>query len=158
MVVRYLLVTGMDGLESRLLQLALQCLKCFVGKYQVSTYLPTYLIQYLNHSLQFVFSPQSVRAARAVRAVRAVRGNMSRASQLTLAGTSLFAVGTIIMVHFQQKFEKQVCASTYPTYTCLVSCFPSFFLPPLPPFHPFPSRSAKLLIHSSTHPLAHLLT
>ncbi|KAI0880705.1 uncharacterized protein GGS22DRAFT_193080 [Annulohypoxylon maeteangense] len=32
---------------------------------------------------------------------------MSRASKLTLAGTSLFAVGTVIMVHFQQKMEKQ---------------------------------------------------
>ncbi|KAI1098766.1 hypothetical protein F4804DRAFT_337895 [Jackrogersella minutella] len=32
---------------------------------------------------------------------------MSRASQLTLAGTSLFAVGTVIMVHFQQKMEKE---------------------------------------------------
>lgn len=33
---------------------------------------------------------------------------MSRASKLTLAGTSLFAAGTIVFVHFQQKFEKQV--------------------------------------------------
>ncbi|KAI1633360.1 cytochrome c oxidase assembly protein [Biscogniauxia mediterranea] len=32
---------------------------------------------------------------------------MSRASQLTLFGTSMFAVGTIIFVHFQQKFEKE---------------------------------------------------
>ncbi|KAI1761944.1 hypothetical protein GGR53DRAFT_468800 [Hypoxylon sp. FL1150] len=32
---------------------------------------------------------------------------MSRASKFTLAGTSLFAVGTVIMVHFQQKMEKQ---------------------------------------------------
>ncbi|KAK7747627.1 hypothetical protein SLS62_009038 [Diatrype stigma] len=32
---------------------------------------------------------------------------MSRASQLTLAGTSLFAAGTILFVHFQQKSEKQ---------------------------------------------------
>ncbi|KAI1136261.1 hypothetical protein F5Y05DRAFT_392166 [Hypoxylon sp. FL0543] len=32
---------------------------------------------------------------------------MSRASKLTLAGTSLFAVGTVIMVHFQQKMEKE---------------------------------------------------
>ncbi|KAH8646711.1 cytochrome c oxidase assembly protein [Xylariales sp. PMI_506] len=32
---------------------------------------------------------------------------MSRASKLTLAGTSLFAVGTVVFVHFQQKFEKE---------------------------------------------------
>ncbi|KAI1372587.1 hypothetical protein F4677DRAFT_432084 [Hypoxylon crocopeplum] len=32
---------------------------------------------------------------------------MSRASKLTLAGTSLFAVGTVVMVHFQQKIEKE---------------------------------------------------
>ncbi|RYP04987.1 hypothetical protein DL764_004113 [Monosporascus ibericus] len=32
---------------------------------------------------------------------------MSQASRLTLAGTSLFAVGTIIFVHFQQRFEKE---------------------------------------------------
>ncbi|KAI1184352.1 cytochrome c oxidase assembly protein [Nemania serpens] len=32
---------------------------------------------------------------------------MSRASQLTLLGTSLFAVSTVVFVHFQQKFEKE---------------------------------------------------
>ncbi|CAJ2502957.1 Uu.00g103510.m01.CDS01 [Anthostomella pinea] len=31
---------------------------------------------------------------------------MSRASQLTLAGTGLFALGTVVVVHFQQKWEK----------------------------------------------------
>ncbi|KAL8699620.1 MAG: hypothetical protein Q9201_005896 [Fulgogasparrea decipioides] len=31
---------------------------------------------------------------------------MSRASKLTLAGTSLAAAGTIIFVHFAQKWEK----------------------------------------------------
>lgn len=36
---------------------------------------------------------------------------MSRASKLTLAGTSLFAATTIVFVHFQQKFEKEVCPS-----------------------------------------------
>ncbi len=34
---------------------------------------------------------------------------MSRASKLTLLGTSLFAASTIIFVHFQQKSEQQVC-------------------------------------------------
>ncbi|KAI0470638.1 cytochrome c oxidase assembly protein [Xylariaceae sp. FL0804] len=32
---------------------------------------------------------------------------MSRASKITLACTSLFAVTTVVVVHFQQKFEKQ---------------------------------------------------
>ncbi|KAI1404252.1 hypothetical protein F4819DRAFT_483875 [Hypoxylon fuscum] len=32
---------------------------------------------------------------------------MSHASKLTLAGTSLFAVGTVIIVHFQQNMEKE---------------------------------------------------
>ncbi|KAK3935542.1 hypothetical protein QBC46DRAFT_243108, partial [Diplogelasinospora grovesii] len=32
---------------------------------------------------------------------------MSRASKLTLVGTSLFAVGTIILVHYQQQSEKE---------------------------------------------------
>ncbi|OAR01979.1 hypothetical protein LLEC1_00116 [Akanthomyces lecanii] len=32
---------------------------------------------------------------------------MSRASKLTLWGSSLFAGSTIIFVHFQQKFEQQ---------------------------------------------------
>ncbi|KAF5122244.1 Protein pet117 [Metarhizium brunneum] len=32
---------------------------------------------------------------------------MSRASKLTLAGTSLFAACTIGFVHFQQKWEKE---------------------------------------------------
>ncbi|CEI66591.1 hypothetical protein FVEN_g10209 [Fusarium venenatum] len=31
---------------------------------------------------------------------------MSQASKLTLLGTSLLAVGTVIAVHYQQKFEK----------------------------------------------------
>ncbi|KAF4976440.1 hypothetical protein FZEAL_6878 [Fusarium zealandicum] len=31
---------------------------------------------------------------------------MSRASKLTLAGTSLFAASTVVIVHFQQKFER----------------------------------------------------
>jgi len=31
---------------------------------------------------------------------------MSRAAKLTLAGTSLFAVSTIIFVHFQQQADK----------------------------------------------------
>ncbi|OHE94232.1 hypothetical protein CORC01_10477 [Colletotrichum orchidophilum] len=34
---------------------------------------------------------------------------MSRASKLTLAATSLFAASTIVIVHFQQKFEKEAC-------------------------------------------------
>lgn len=33
---------------------------------------------------------------------------MSRASKLTLLSTSLFAAGTVIFVHFQQKAEKAV--------------------------------------------------
>jgi hypothetical protein len=33
---------------------------------------------------------------------------MSRASKLTLMGTSLFAVGTVVFVHFQQQAEKSV--------------------------------------------------
>ncbi|OLN81145.1 Protein PET117, mitochondrial [Colletotrichum chlorophyti] len=32
---------------------------------------------------------------------------MSRASKITLAATSLFAASTIVIVHFQQKFEKE---------------------------------------------------
>lgn len=34
---------------------------------------------------------------------------MSRASKLTLLGTSLFAATTVVFVHFQQKSEKEVC-------------------------------------------------
>lgn len=33
----------------------------------------------------------------------------SRGSKLALGGTSLFAVTTIIFVHFQQQAEKSVC-------------------------------------------------
>ncbi|KAI0018659.1 hypothetical protein F4780DRAFT_750495 [Xylariomycetidae sp. FL0641] len=32
---------------------------------------------------------------------------MSQASKITLGATSLAAVGTVIFVHFQQKFEKE---------------------------------------------------
>ncbi|KAF7552367.1 hypothetical protein G7046_g7429 [Stylonectria norvegica] len=35
-------------------------------------------------------------------------GAMSRASKLTLGATSLFAVGTIVLVHFQQQAEKNM--------------------------------------------------
>jgi protein PET117 len=34
---------------------------------------------------------------------------MSRASKLTLMGTSLFALSTVVFVHFQQKWEQEVC-------------------------------------------------
>lgn len=34
---------------------------------------------------------------------------MSRASKLTLLGTSLFAAGTVTFVHWQQRSEKDVC-------------------------------------------------
>lgn len=33
---------------------------------------------------------------------------MSRASRLTLLGTTLFAAGTVFFVHFQQQAEKSV--------------------------------------------------
>jgi protein PET117 len=33
---------------------------------------------------------------------------MSRASKLTLLGTSLFAAGTVVFVHYQQRAEKEV--------------------------------------------------
>jgi PET assembly of cytochrome c oxidase, mitochondrial len=33
---------------------------------------------------------------------------MSRAAKLTLTGTSLFAVGTIVFVHYAQQAEKAV--------------------------------------------------
>lgn len=36
---------------------------------------------------------------------------MSKASKLTLLGTSLFALGTVVFVHYQQKAEQQVCSS-----------------------------------------------
>ncbi|KAK4119556.1 hypothetical protein N657DRAFT_650050 [Parathielavia appendiculata] len=32
---------------------------------------------------------------------------MSRASKLTLLGTSLFALGTVVFVHYQQKAEQE---------------------------------------------------
>lgn len=34
---------------------------------------------------------------------------MSRASKLTLLSTSLFALGTVAFVHWQQKAEQEVC-------------------------------------------------
>lgn len=47
---------------------------------------------------------------------------MSRTSKLTLLGTSLFAVTTVVFVHFQQKFEQDV--SVFPP----VFCCRKFFL------------------------------
>jgi protein PET117 len=41
---------------------------------------------------------------------------MSRAAKLTLVGTSLFAVGTVFFVHFQQQSEKAVCTSPCPPF------------------------------------------
>jgi hypothetical protein len=35
---------------------------------------------------------------------------MSRAAKLTLAGSSLFALGTIVFVHYAQQAEKAVCS------------------------------------------------
>jgi hypothetical protein len=41
---------------------------------------------------------------------------MSRASKLTLAGTSVFAVTTIVFVHFQQRAEKAVRLDLAPLF------------------------------------------
>jgi len=38
---------------------------------------------------------------------------MSRASKLTLLGTSLFALSTVVFVHFQQKAEQEVRLRTF---------------------------------------------
>ncbi len=47
---------------------------------------------------------------------------MSRASKLTLLGTSVFAASTIILVHFQQESERKVRATddlpVYYVYCC----------------------------------------
>lgn len=48
---------------------------------------------------------------------------MSRASKLTLLGTSLFAAGTIVLVHFQQKWEQEVPTTLLHRFTSLfISC------------------------------------
>lgn len=39
---------------------------------------------------------------------------MSRPAKLTLLGTSLFAGLTVVFVHWQQKYEKQVCHFAFP--------------------------------------------
>lgn len=44
---------------------------------------------------------------------------MSRASRLTLLGTSLFAAGTVFFVHFQQQAEKAVRFSFPPAISSL---------------------------------------
>lgn len=41
--------------------------------------------------------------------------DMSRASKLTLAGTSLSAIGIVVLVHYQQRAEKAVSLSFYDT-------------------------------------------
>lgn len=46
---------------------------------------------------------------------------MSRASKMTLLGSSLFALGTVVFVHFQQKYEQEVNMSPF-----------LFLSPPLP--------------------------
>ena len=40
---------------------------------------------------------------------------MSRASKLTLAGTSLSAIGIVVLVHYQQRAEKAVSLPFYDT-------------------------------------------
>lgn len=42
---------------------------------------------------------------------------MSRASKLTLLGTSLFALSTVVFVHYQQKAEQEVCVCQSPALT-----------------------------------------
>ncbi len=43
------------------------------------------------------------------------RGTMSRAAKLTLAASGLFAITTVIVVHFQQKAEKSVLIPLSPS-------------------------------------------
>jgi len=45
---------------------------------------------------------------------------MSRASKLTLLGTSVFATATVIFVHYQQKAEKEVRLCSQPRITTKV--------------------------------------
>ena len=62
---------------------------------------------------------------------------MSRAAKLTLAGTSLFAIGTVFFVHYSQQAEKTVCSSPLPFNHILPSLitrasqltFTNFFYP-----------------------------
>lgn len=51
----------------------------------------------------------------------------SRGSKIALASTSLFAVSTIVFVHFQQQAEKTVQAPPPPPFLSI------FFHPPPPP-------------------------
>jgi protein PET117 len=60
---------------------------------------------------------------------------MSRASKLTLLGTSLFAAGTVVFVHFQQQAEKSVSDSLPPSLAPAI-LFPLGFPPPHPPSPP----------------------
>lgn len=52
---------------------------------------------------------------------------MSRASKLTLLGTSAFALGTVFFVHWQQQSEKEVRLSSF---SLLRSSLPLFSLTP----------------------------
>lgn len=63
------------------------------------------------------------------------RNAMSRASKLTLVGCSVFAAVTVVVVHYQQKFEKDVCKSpfTFPL-RCRHPMQPMLLLPPPPLF------------------------
>ena len=45
---------------------------------------------------------------------------MSRASKLTLAGTSLSAVGIVVLVHYQQRAEKAVSLPFYDTLSRVI--------------------------------------
>jgi protein PET117 len=73
---------------------------------------------------------------------------MSRASKLTLLGTSLFALSTVVFVHYQQKAEQEVRLFLLP--------FPLLALPPRPifPSHSgfkFPTLQSPNTTHATHH-------
>lgn len=43
-----------------------------------------------------------------------IKQNMSRQAKLTLLGTSAFALGTVVFVHWQQKYEQEVRHICFP--------------------------------------------
>jgi len=54
---------------------------------------------------------------------------MSRASKLTLAATSLFALSTLVVVHLQQQLEQQVSQPRPRQTTLLLSARSSTSVP-----------------------------
>ena len=76
---------------------------------QVPIVLPNFLHSHLTSAITADTTQDAVLIIGPCDIQKRIRTDMSRAAKLTLAGSSIFALSTIVFVHYAQQAEKAVC-------------------------------------------------